>query len=150
MAAGLVVGLGHPDRGDDAVGWLVADEVARRRPDLAVRRVLEPLALLSLLDAHERVVVVDAAIANSPPGVVSVHDLAASGVPAMPGTSASSHGASLAEVLEVARAVATLPRHLAVVTVSATTVGLGEPVTDDVRAAVPAAAEAVLAWLRCG
>jgi hydrogenase maturation protease len=139
----LVVGLGHPDRGDDAVGARVADEVAGRRDDLLVRHLLDPLALLDLLPGAEALVVVDAALSTAPLGTVEVFDVASHPLPALAGSRRSTHGMSLATVLDLARTTATLPPSAWVVTVAAQRFDLGSPPHPDVHAAVPAAA----AWV---
>jgi len=69
-----VVCLGSPELGDDAAGILVAEELRRRG--------LDPVEAAVLLDAvgplkrrrSEAVVVVDAVLAEAPPGTILVYD----------------------------------------------------------------------------
>lgn len=146
MSAPLVVGLGHPDRGDDAVGWWVAREVQRRRPELCVRTLIDPLPLLDVLPAHDVVVLVDAALTPDEPGSVRVVD-ATEHLPDVAGRCASSHGVSLGMVLDLGRASGPMPQRLVVVAVGAGRFTLGEPPQARVAAAVVPAADAVLRTL---
>ncbi|MGA8248276.1 MAG: hypothetical protein WB797_15335, partial [Nocardioides sp.] len=58
---GLVVGLGQPDRGDDAVGPEVARAVATRGlPGVRVLEREDPADLLDTWRGHDLVVLVDA------------------------------------------------------------------------------------------
>ena len=138
----LVVGLGSPDRGDDAVGPAVARGVAARRPDVAVVEVEEPTALLDLWAGHDPVVVVDSVRSGAPTG--SVHRLetgqaapplaARSRARSGPG---STHAVGLAEMVELGRALGRLPQRLVVVGVEAEHFDHGAPMTPLVAAAVP-------------
>jgi hydrogenase maturation protease len=150
--AWLVVGLGHPDRGDDAVGPLVA-QASRGLAPPGVRVVVttEPLGLPEVWEDADTVVVVDAAV-GPPPGEVGVHDLSTgpSGPPAAVAASpaTSSHGVSLTSVVALARATGRAPRRLRLVTVAGTSFGLGDRPSQAVLDAVPVAALEVVRQLR--
>lgn len=140
----LVVGLGHPDRTDDAVGHLVAQAVADARPDVAVDSLLDPLDLLSLMPGRGIVVLVDAAASGEAAGTVRVHDLTSAPVPEdAVGPAASSHGISVGQVVELARQVDAMPTRLLLVSIEVTDVSPGRPPTPSVRNAVPVAAQYV-------
>jgi hydrogenase maturation protease len=145
VPAALVVGLGHPDRGDDAVGPLVA---ARLRDEasgvLEVRTSLDPLRLPDLWAGRGLVVVVDAAAGAGPAGTVRVHDASSAPLPVLPASPGSTHGLSLPDVVELSRRTGRLPPRLLVVSVAGSSFVLGEPPSPAVAAAVPAAAAAVL------
>jgi len=142
----LVVGVGHPDRGDDAVGLLVAEAVGTARPDLDVRLLTDPLALVDLLPVVEVAVVVDAAVTGSPAGTVHVFDATHAPLPGLqPGGLASSHGLSPGDAIELARALGRIPARLAVVAVEIDAVDLGQPPQPAVVAAVQHAVAQVLA-----
>ncbi|HEY5553668.1 MAG TPA: hydrogenase maturation protease, partial [Cellulomonas sp.] len=69
----VVIGLGSPDRGDDAVG----PEVARRVADLHLPGVTvveheDPTGLIDLWDTADLAVVVDAVRSGSAPGSLLV------------------------------------------------------------------------------
>lgn len=140
----LVVGLGHPDRGDDAIGGLVAAEVARRRPDLDVRSMADPSSLIDLIGDHRCVVVVDAAWLPERLGDVEVFDVSEQPLPELVAGAPSTHGLSLATVLGLCREAGTLPETLAVVAIGGGSWQVGASPQPKVAAALEPAARTVL------
>lgn len=160
----LVVGLGSPDRGDDAVGAVVAASVARALADQGRSGVLvveheDPTALVHLMDATgpeghtgmwDRVVVIDAVRTGAPPGTMTRLEVG-SGEPGLrdagaridPGP-AGTHGFGLAGAIELARALDRLPQRVVVIGIEADCFDYGAPLSAAVGAAVPLASEAVL------
>ena len=158
----LVVGLGSPDRGDDAVGPQVAGEVARAVAD---RRLLgvhvveheDPTALIDLLDPvggpaspWAAAVVIDAIRTGAMPGTVTVldvgpggQDLRSLGARLDPGP-AGTHGFGLAGAIELARALDRLPPRAVVVGIEAVGFEHGDPLSAAVLAAIPRATDAAL------
>lgn len=137
MSRVLIAGVGHPDRGDDAVGWLVAD---RLRVLLAgvdgvevVTSSADPSALLTLpgWDRAEHLVVIDAVVTGGPVGEVTVRH----GEVAVP-TAGGTHDLGLASTLALARALGRLPASVTVVGVEGARFGVGEPPSPQVLAAV--------------
>ena len=145
----LVLGLGHPDRADDGVGAAVVHYLSGRcPPDVQPSTVDDPLSLIDLWSAAERVVVVDAVVSGAPPGTVHTMDVTHSPLPVPPGTAGGSHALGLAAAIELARTIERLPPRLVVVGVEVETTGSGAALSAPVAAAVPAAAEAALVALR--
>ncbi|WP_296605136.1 hydrogenase maturation protease [Nocardioides sp.] len=149
----LVVGIGDPARGDDGVGLAVARAVADRAlPGVYVCVHRDPTALMDLWAGRDLVVVVDAVRSGAVPG--TVHRLAV-GVgetplpfPAWAASGRGTHAFGLAAVVELARALGRLPEHLVVVGVEAASFGCGYPLSTEVLAAVPVAAEQVVEEVR--
>ena len=154
----IVIGLGNPVLGDDGVGWRVADEVESRLaaaasaghagPDVEIERLgVGGLRLMECLTGYEAAILVDAAeFPGRPIGEVrscSFEDLADFAA----GHLDSTHDASLRTALALGRRLgATLPGTIQAVTVQARrTDEFSEELSPPVAAAVPAAAEAVLA-----
>jgi hydrogenase maturation protease len=142
----LVVGIGHPDRGDDAVGWLVAERLRDQVADLpgvqVVRSSSDPAALLTLpaWDEAHHVVIVDAIVTGAPPGTVEIRG----GEQPLPSPrSSGTHDLGLAATLQLAKALDRLPPDLTIVGVEGARFGLG----DLPSPAVVAAAERVAAAL---
>ncbi len=153
MTTPLVVGLGSPDRSDDAVGPEVARTVASEGP--AAVRVIEhedPTALLDLWAGHDLVVVVDAVCSGGPAGSLHQFETGIGAAP-MPERAWSAtgrggtHAFGLVAAVELARALHRLPSRLVVIGVEATGFEHGAPMTAPVAAAVPAAAAQVIAVL---
>jgi hydrogenase maturation protease len=111
----LVIGLGNRFRGDDAVGLCVADRLrALALPDLVVMtHEGEPVELLDLWHNAQTVVIVDAVESGTPPGTLHRFDVR-SAPPSVQAFRYSTHIVSLAEVIELARVLGTLPPHLLV------------------------------------
>ena len=139
-----VIGVGNSDRGDDAIGPMVAAAVADQDP-VGVEVVVaeaDPSQLIESWDADDTVVLIDAVLDRSEPGTVAVFDAAAHPVPADP-TSLSSHGLGIPGTVELARALGRMPERLMVVGVTGQVfdgVGLSPPV----ERAIPDAVDAVM------
>jgi hydrogenase maturation protease len=171
----LVVGIGNPDRADDAVGpavlGLVAEQLAlralgaRARPAgvTAPRAPLppchlvvlpDPMRLVDELDGCELAIVVDAVVTADAgaqePGAVLLLGTG-QGQPALPVApdpqAGGTHGLGLPAALELARALGHLPVRVVVVGVVAQQLAPGAPMSAQVSAAIPTAAGQVLRLL---
>ncbi len=157
----LVLGLGNPILGDDAIGWRVADEVARRLASASTdsgvevdRMSVGGLTLMERLVGVERAVLVDAiaadALVDDPlaPGEVRAMSLAELGTRG-PMDLDSAHDAPLAVALDLAvRLGAHVPSRLDVVVVAIEPPDrFSEDLSPPVAAAVGPAARAVLALI---
>ena len=155
----IVMGLGNPVLGDDGAGWRVADEVERRLaarpaggpdPDVEIQRLgVGGLRLMECLTGYEMAILVDAAeFPDRPAGEVrgcSLEDLADFAA----GHLDSAHDASLRTALALGRRLgADLPATIHAVTVQARrTDEFSEELSPEVAAAIPVAADAVLALI---
>jgi hydrogenase maturation protease len=140
----LVLGIGHPDRGDDAAGWLVAERLAGVDGIVTRRVTADPAALLTdpLWDSADTVVVVDAVVTGAPAG--SVHRWTASSLPAAP-ASGGTHDLGVATTLALAEALDRLPRRLEIVGIEVADVTLGGGTVAAVRRAAGAVADELAA-----
>lgn len=153
----LVIGLGSPDRGDDAVGQAVAAAVqdavdAQGLPGVRVLTHEDPTGLIDLWADADVAVVVDAVRSGAAPGTLMVIDAGARA-----GTVADrawartgrggTHALGLAAVVELARALHRLPDHLVLVGVEGEGFDHGAPLSDAVAAAVPRAVRGVLDFM---
>ena len=137
----LVVALGHPDRGDDAIGGLVAARLrAEPPPDCVITSVVNPLDLLDAWTGFEAVIVVDAIDAGVRPGAVSVvQEDALERLASASGT----HDLGLGQVVSMAASLGRRPQRLAVVGVQGAAFGVGQAPSPEALAAVPEAAGVV-------
>lgn len=140
MAEPLVLGLGNALRGDDGAGPAVAAALgARAHPgDMA--------GLLAELGTTTHAVLIDAALSGAAPGTVRRFDAAAAPLPAAT-LRVSSHGAGLAEALEMARALGQLPPRCIVYAIEGAGFAHGAPLSPAVAAAVPRVAARIRAEL---
>ncbi len=126
-----LIGIGNPDRGDDAAGW----EVAGRVTSWEVSRLTAgSLALIDMWGDEDDVVIVDAMKSGAEPGTVVRIDGIAARLP--PGAFASTHAFGPGAVVELARQLDRLPRSLVVYGIEAETMEHGATMSAPVAAAV--------------
>jgi hydrogenase maturation protease len=142
----LVIGVGNPDRGDDAVGLHVARRLAGLGlPGVAVEEAGgDTLALLERWAGAARVVLVDAAAPLARLGAAAplarpgrIHRLEPLAGP-LPRDLAlgSTHAFGLAEAVELARALGRLPRRMTIYAIEAASFAPGAALSPAVAAAV--------------
>lgn len=106
----IVLGVGNPDRGDDAAGRAVARILRDTLPkDIeVVEHGGEATALLARLQAVDAAFLIDASSSGAPPGTTRRFDAAAAPLPQSI-FGLSTHGFSVGEAVELARALGQLP-----------------------------------------
>lgn len=132
----LVLGVGHPDRGDDAAGWLVAARL-EDLPGVIARQVsADPAAWLTdpWWDRAESVVIVDAVVTGAPPG--TIHRWTPDTLPRRAVTGGGTHDLGVADTLALAAALGRLPDRLEVVGVEGAAFTVGAQASTPVRRAV--------------
>ncbi|WP_062301085.1 hydrogenase maturation protease [Demequina subtropica] len=148
----LVVGLGSPDRGDDAVGSAVAERLAGLHfegVDIVTRE--DPTQLVQLWSGHGAALVIDAVTSGNKPGMLHIREVGDAGepLPTHAFTAAGrggSHAFGLAGAVELARTLGTLPTHVTVVGVEAKTFDFG-PMSPEITQALDAAVATAAAEL---
>lgn len=137
MTEPMVIGIGNPLRGDDAIGAEAA-AVLRDRPE-EVAEVFthdgEPSGLMDLWEGRGLVIVVDAVSSGNPPGTVLRMD---AGVRELPADyfAASTHLIGLPEAVELARSLGRLPEGLVVYGIEAEAFEPGAGLSDAARKGV--------------
>lgn len=147
----LVIGIGNADRGDDAAGLAVARRV---RAATAPRSVTvaeltgDQLGLLDAWDGVKDVYVVDAVCSGGAPGTVYRFD----GAQPLDARfrHRGTHTLSLADVIELARALGRLPARLTGYGIEGAAFELGTGLSPEVAAAVEAVTGRLLAELKAG
>lgn len=133
----MVIGVGNPDRGDDAVGrtvarmlrWILPNEV-----EVAQHRG-EATDLATLIEGVAAAYLVDASAADTCAGTVRRFDVGAAPLPQrMFGL--STHGFGLAEAIELSRALGGLPPRCIVYAIEGKSFEVGAPLSPRVSAAV--------------
>jgi hydrogenase maturation protease len=148
----LVIGIGNADRGDDAVGPSVAQDLRGRLPvdvPVVVRRG-DMLSLIEDWAGFDALVCVDAAAPLEGPGRIHRIDLRTGALPK--GISlTSSHALGLAQAIELARTLYLAPREIIVYAIEGGSFEPGAALTPAVAAAARVVAERIVAevgWLR--
>jgi len=133
----LVIGIGNPERGDDAAGLAVAAWLAGRLP--APVEVIthdgEATSLLALLGQASALYLVDACVSGAPAGTIRRLDVAAEPLPQAMFT-VSTHGLGLADAIELARALDQLPAPSVVFAIEGRRFEPGAPLSPVVAEAV--------------
>jgi hydrogenase maturation protease len=144
----LVIGIGNADRGDDAVGLEVARRVqAAALPGVAVTRVEDDqLALLDAWEGADGVYVVDAVRSGGTPGTVYRFDTSAAAGARF--RHRGTHTFSLADVVELARALHRLPARLVGYGIEGADFGLGTGLSPEAEAGAQAATRRLLGELK--
>lgn len=155
-ARALVIGVGNPDRGDDAAGLHVARRIAARGlPWIAVEEAGgDSLALLDRWAGVARVVLVDAAAPGGAPGATPgaapgrIHRLdPLAGALPRDIVLGSTHAFGLAEAVELARTLGRLPERMTVYAIEAADCAAGAALSPAVAAAVEQVAARIAAEL---
>jgi hydrogenase maturation protease len=135
----LVIGVGHPDRGDDAVGRVVAERLLQDPPPRVnvVATDGEAGKLIDLFAEADHVIVVDASLSGARPGTIHRLDAVAQSLP-RPMFAMSSHAIGLVESIELARTLGMLPKRCIVLAVEGDSFDLGAGLSEPVALAVDA------------
>ncbi len=139
-----VFGCGHPDRGDDAAGILVARELAAREvPGIDVYEFRgDPVRMLALWPGLRHVIVVDAVVTGAPAG--TVHRFKNDALRfADERFATSSHGISLKETVALAKSLDQLPCEMTVIGIEGAAFEAGEPASEAVKTAVVQVVESI-------
>ena len=152
MSRVSVVGCGNEDAGDDAIGILAVRDVRSELEALRVDVVpgISPLAVVHLLEDVDVVILIDAIrTADGSRRVGELVRVEADGG-TLPGgfrSSLSSHGLGLPEVVALAEVLGSEPR-VVVLGLETADTRVGASLSPEVRAAMPALREAILAEVR--
>jgi hydrogenase maturation protease len=111
----LIIGIGNEYRGDDAVGLIVARRLKERLAGSAI--VIEQsgdgAALMEAWRGAETVIIIDAAMSGAAPGTIHLLDANTQPIPKSY-FRCSTHAFSVAEAIELARALGNFPQRLVV------------------------------------
>ncbi len=145
MTGLLVIGIGNPDCGDDAIGPLVARHLAGRVPPevTTLVRTGDMMGLLEDWTGREAVVLIDAAALITTPGSIHRIDLLREALPAELSLT-STHGFGVADAVGLARALGQLPKRLVVYAVEGCRFEPGSPQSPEVVAAAERVAAQVV------
>ncbi len=155
----LFAGLGSP-HGDDQIGWLVADQLAKSENlprHVSIRKAAIPLDLLDWLEGVEILGICDAAETSTETGKLERWEWNAN-LPRARDTTPSntllpmfkrlrnpgSHDFGIAEVFDLAERLNRLPARIVVWTISASQFGTSEILSGELQQIVPIVTEKIL------
>jgi len=140
----LAVGFGS-HHADDQIGWRVAQELARRMPDIAVRVASKPLDILHWLSGISRFLICDGCRGSGLPGTVRRWTWPAISIRQF--TWNGTHDWGIVETLSLADRLGCLPREVLLWTVETRYVSPSGPMSQEVEAAIPVVLGAMKAEL---
>jgi hydrogenase maturation protease len=145
----VVIGIGNPDRGDDAAGRLVARRLAQLLPPgiTVIELDGEVSSLLAHLETASAAWLIDACKSGAPAGTIQRFDATASALPQSL-RDLSSHALGLAQSVELARKLGRLPPRCIIYAIEGPSFEHGEPVSPAVAKAVEDFAELVIGDIR--
>ena len=143
-----MVGIGHPDCGDDGVGALVVRLLSRRVcGDVTLLTCRgDMLGLLNDWNGFDRVICIDAAAPAGSPGRINRFDMNEQDLPPALRMS-SSHAFGLAETIALARSLGCAPRELVVIAVEGACFDVGAAMSSAVQEAGHQAADRIASEL---
>lgn len=127
----IIIGVGNRYRGDDAVGLLVAQRLRSRLPHIACYETGgEGTTLMELWQGADHVVLIDAVASSARPGTIHRLEAHRHPIPAALFT-CSTHSFGVAEAIEMARVLGTLPPHLIVYGIAGKDFAVGAPLSPE-------------------
>jgi hydrogenase maturation protease len=130
----LILGVGNPDRADDAAGLLVARRLRQLGID-AGEHTGDMLGLIEEWSSEEGVILVDSVVTGAVPGRITAWDARKAAIP-HDAFLCSTHALGVAEAVELARALGLLPRKLIVYGIEAISFEPGGSLSQEVATAV--------------
>ena len=143
----LILGIGNRHRGDDATGILAVEHLR----SLGIAAELcsgEPSELIDAWTGTDDVIVIDAVVTGAPPGTIHLWD--AAHPPAFATSAASTHGLGLAQAIELARVMNSLPARLRIYGIEGKNFEMGAAVSPEVAQSVEEVVRRIAAELRPG
>ena len=146
-----VIGIGKPQHADDAAGLLVARRVRERVPSsVAVHEVTgDGIALVETWQGYDRVILVDAVFSGRAAG--TLHRFDGRNLPDSEHIRLSSTQAlGLRETLRLAETLERLPGEVILIGIEADELAVGDRLSREVEACIPAAVDLVIGEIRPG
>jgi hydrogenase maturation protease len=133
----IVIGIGNPERGDDAAGRTVARRLrGLLPPDVVIAEEGgEATALMARFDGAAEAYLIDACRSGAAAGTVRRFDVARAPLP-HDAFGASTHGFGVAQAIELARALGQLPPRCVVYAIEGASFETGAPLSPPVAQAV--------------
>lgn len=112
----LIIGIGNEVRGDDCIGLEVVRRVKKRSlPSVEVSELKGDIsALIEAWEGREKVILIDAVSSQEPAGTIFRFDASQRPLPQELFHQVSTHSLNIAEAIEIARALSSIPRELLV------------------------------------
>jgi hydrogenase maturation protease len=147
MSRTVVIGAGNALRGDDAAGLHVARQLAARGFEAVRESSGEIASLMDLWQGADIVLLADAAQSGAAVGTVTRLDASTRPLPAA-FLHCSTHAFGVAEAVELARSLGSLPQRIVVFGIESASFEHGAPLSPEVEAGVRKAVAMIEAELK--
>lgn len=146
----ILVGIGHPARGDDALGVIVIEQLRKLLPgNIATAVCTGDIAdLFEIFESYHMVIIVDAILTQvNPPGTLYqlMNDEI---IPHASECRVSTHAFDLGQAIEMAKNLSLLPNTLIIFGIEAAQFDHGAPLSAAVSAQLPTLIDAIHEFLR--
>jgi hydrogenase maturation protease len=132
----IIIGIGNEFRGDDAAGLVVAKRLKTAQSTAEVQEQSgEGAALMASWTGYDSVIIIDAVEAGGEPGEIFSFDVITEPLPTK-FFHYSTHNFSVAEAVETARALGSLPSKMWVYGIQGESFELGRPITERVSESI--------------
>jgi len=133
----LIIGIGNPYRGDDALGCLIARELSAKALQgmTCIEHDGEPASLINAWQNAEQVILIDAVSSGAEPGHIFHFDLTKQAWPEQFNLY-STHAFGIPQAVELARVLGRLPAKIDFIGVEGQCFAAGESLTDEVKKAI--------------
>jgi hydrogenase maturation protease len=140
----LIIGVGNRDRGDDAVGLVVAEKLRQLLPHTKVIESSgEPAGLIDAWTGKSRVLLVDAIQSGANVGAITRLDVSTTPLP-FEVFRGSTHILGIGEAVELSRVLGSLPPKVIFYGIEAASYDHGEPMAPEVAAAASQVCERII------
>lgn len=145
----VVIGIGNPYRGDDGAGVAVGRKIS----ELSITGVTvmirdgEAARLIESWNENDSVIVVDTVSSGQEPGVLMRFDAVEDPLPVKYFSHSSTHSFSLAEAVELARALDKLPARLVIYGIEGKNFDNGSEISSEVTAAIEEVTERIVRYI---
>jgi len=133
-----IIGIGNDFRSDDAVGLLVARKLKELYPDFdIIESDGNGVDLLSIFQEYDKVIIIDAAIADNPEDVGQIKEIKVT--PDFNFSDLkiySSHSFSLLEALKMGKQLSILPEELYLYLILSQNFSFGQEISPEVKVAI--------------
>ncbi len=147
-ALSVVVGIGNPYRGDDAVGWAVIDGLKKKTQTIQLVKSQGDIAeLIDIFSSYRVVILVDACQMNAPVGTwqrIDAHKQKI--VEISPLT--STHGLSVTQAIALAKNISVLPPTLVLYVINGKNFSMNDGLSPAVAKSVEEVIQALLEEIR--
>ena len=144
----VIIGVGNEYRRDDGAGVYAARKLEQFDPSVRVIvRSGEGASLMELWRCYDKVIIIDAVQSGVAPGTIHKLDAGANSIPS-DFFHYSSHAFGVAEAVELARSLGTLPRNLIIFGVEGADFSAGKGLTAMVQRAADKVCDLLLQELR--